>query len=105
MSEEQRRYPRRPLTAEIKQKLVGKFGAKCSLCGTESGPFEIAHILPLAYRGTNEESNLLLLCRNCSEINSSARPHEGEFVFYLAGLIKATAGFDTVQIESDYRER
>jgi len=48
--------------------------------------------------GISDERNLLLLCRNCSQSFSTGRPHESEFVFYLATLIKSTSGFDSLQI-------
>ena len=35
----------------------------CARCGVEEGPFEVDHMVPVALGGSNDESNLQLLCR------------------------------------------
>ena len=98
-SHNERRFPRRELSEEMKQTLLKKFGGNCAFCGASHLPLTIAHILPLAFGGSNDESNLLLLCPNCARWSDSARPHEAEFIHYLARLLESTSEFSSVEIE------
>lgn len=48
------------------EKIVFKIHGKiCALCGSSKHP-EIDHIIPIAKGGTNEISNLQVLCRKCN---------------------------------------
>ena len=45
--------------------LSDRDGAKCSLCGSTQ-KLQIDHILPVCNGGTNELSNLRILCKKCN---------------------------------------
>jgi len=49
---------------------IEQLGGKCVKCGynTDIRAMEIHHILPPSMGGTDDESNLVLLCRNCHAI-------------------------------------
>jgi 5-methylcytosine-specific restriction endonuclease McrA len=41
------------------------YGARCARCGA-SGQLHVDHIYPVKHGGSNELSNLQLLCRTCN---------------------------------------
>ena len=92
------RFPRRPLSNEIKKRLIAKSGGKCAICGAKGIALDVSHILPMAFGGTNTESNLLLLCPNCHR-SFDLRPHETEFIHYLATLLRSDREYSSVQVE------
>lgn len=59
---------RKQLPAAVRRKVLAR--GVCSQCNTDmhnsqSPPFEIDHIVPLALGGTDDLSNLRLLCQPC----------------------------------------
>lgn len=42
-------------------------GMRCSSCGTSDCIFDVHHIVYLSKYGTNQQHNLITLCRNCHE--------------------------------------
>jgi hypothetical protein len=38
----------------------------CAYCGSDEGPFEVDHIVPLAKGGTDDPRNLACACRTCN---------------------------------------
>lgn len=50
---------------DVKYSLIDKRGCRCEKCGRRGVRLELDHIIPIADGGTNEESNLQLLCRPC----------------------------------------
>lgn len=55
-------------TSEFKNKILLKTKGRCARCGCEVGPdnWSVEHILPISHGGTNDLSNLLMLCVNCN---------------------------------------
>lgn len=49
----------------IRKQLLEKFGNKCAYCGSPNS-LEIDHIRPLSVGGTNDMSNLQILCSACN---------------------------------------
>jgi 5-methylcytosine-specific restriction endonuclease McrA len=47
---------------ELYNKLVELYGEKCYMCGRSDVPLEIEHIIPLSAGGTNDITNLRLIC-------------------------------------------
>lgn len=70
----------------LKMKVFERDGNKCRYCHTESGPFEVDHILPISRGGKNRLSNLAVSCRTCNRSKhakvgikpkTSSRPPKG----------------------------
>lgn len=60
---------RRPLTRRLQNAVFKRDGFRCCECGVEPEDpkhLHIDHILPVAAGGTNEISNLRVLCRPCN---------------------------------------
>lgn len=51
-----------------KRELIKLRGAKCQHCGRPSERFHLHHIIHQAHGGTNEHSNLVLLCVDCHQL-------------------------------------
>ena len=54
------------IPAAIRSAVNDRHGPICTYCGTDEGPFDIDHILPLSRGGTNDPSNLTLACATCN---------------------------------------
>lgn len=56
----------------VKEDIYRKFNLTCSICGFKNGngikdkPMHIDHIVPIKYGGSNDISNLQLLCSDCN---------------------------------------
>lgn len=44
---------------------------RCTYCGSDEGPLECDHIVPLARGGTNDRSNLTTSCADCNRSKSA----------------------------------
>jgi 5-methylcytosine-specific restriction endonuclease McrA len=54
--------------AMIKPIILKAQGGRCKLCGTKTPDFrgwELSHIIPLARGGSDDRSNLEVICGNC----------------------------------------
>ena len=65
----QERSERRSFSPQIRSELEARQNFRCALCGVvltaEENP-QVDHIVPLALRGSNDRSNLQLICRSCN---------------------------------------
>ena len=71
---------RSKIQSKINPKILAAYGYKCAICGWSLTPSFLAkkylwshgceqhHIVPVAEGGTNEESNIILLCPNCHKM-------------------------------------
>jgi hypothetical protein len=59
------RKHRKALPKEILNKLLHKYNFKCVLCGSKE-KLSIDHIKPVSKGGTNDFSNLQILCKSCN---------------------------------------
>jgi 5-methylcytosine-specific restriction enzyme A len=57
--------PRISIPLPVRTYILQRDRQQCRQCGTSS-PLEIDHIIPLAVGGTNDLSNLQVLCRPCN---------------------------------------
>ncbi len=55
----------RYIPEHIKRAVMGRDNYRCRYCGSNLYP-EIDHIIPLSRGGTNDPSNLQVLCRGCN---------------------------------------
>ncbi len=92
--------PRRPISASARKALFERFGSKCAMCGATGAPLDVAHILPTASGGTDDDSNLTLLCANCNRSFDRGGISELEFISYLAKLIEGNHHFENTQVEA-----
>lgn len=69
----ERVYRRRPLTRVITNRVFRRDGFVCKHCGAEPGveKLHIDHILPLSAGGTNDLTNLQVLCEPCNLAKSN----------------------------------
>lgn len=49
----------------IKQRVMIRDGFSCQLCGRTGGSLQVDHIIPLEQGGSNNDSNLQVLCVDC----------------------------------------
>jgi len=91
---------RTPISKNIKERLIEATGGKCSVCGAESVPIEIAHIIPIARGGTSTPDNLTVLCANCHRSMDRGGFSEIEFNHYLYQLLQTNPIFTDIFIET-----
>ncbi|QWV98957.1 HNH endonuclease [Geomonas nitrogeniifigens] len=84
---------------EIKDRLIKKYGNKCSGCGAEGVNLEVCHIVPQIHGGSDDEDNLTLLCSLCHYRFDSFRLTEVEFNNYLSLLLENSKEFKDVRQE------
>jgi len=58
------------------QLLFVKQKGKCAYCRTRLGKYHVDHIEPIARGGSNDRSNLQLLCKPCNKTKSARDPLE-----------------------------
>lgn len=51
----------------IAQRIRHRDGRKCMACGATSTILDVHHIIYLSHHGTNQQNNLITLCRRCHE--------------------------------------
>lgn len=57
---------RRHVTSRVKKEVGARAGWKCECCETTvNANYEVDHIVPLYLAGSNDPSNLQLLCPDC----------------------------------------
>jgi HNH endonuclease len=52
---------------EVAQKIRKRDGKKCRFCGTADKELHVHHIVYLSHHGTNQQHNLITLCKPCHE--------------------------------------
>jgi len=69
-------------TKEQRNEFNKEFKFKCNMCKccTKEKPFEIDHITPLSGGGTNEKSNLQVLCKACHLIKTANEHETGQYI-------------------------
>jgi 5-methylcytosine-specific restriction endonuclease McrA len=69
--QEKPQIKRKKINKELRNQIINKQQNKCGECKTAlSSYFELDHIIGLQFGGTDEESNLSALCRECHGIKS-----------------------------------
>jgi hypothetical protein len=64
-------YKRRPLSPQLKKRIVERDGGKCLVCGNDKS-LEVDHIRPWFLGGADNEGNLQTLCTVCHKIKGGA---------------------------------
>lgn len=59
---------------DIARKIRHRDGYQCKVCGCTDSTLDVHHIIYLSHHGTNQQSNLITLCRRCHEVE-----HDREF--------------------------
>lgn len=52
---------------EVAQRIRRRDGFRCMECGATNTTLDVHHIIYLSHHGTNQQSNLITLCRKCHE--------------------------------------
>ena len=60
----------------IRQELLNKFDNKCNYCGSNDN-LQVDHIIPLSEDGSNDISNLQILCKTCNLKKGGKRGRNG----------------------------
>ena len=72
-TQQKSRDKRKKISKEARQHVVNKQENACGMCKLVLTPyFEIDHIVGLQFGGTDDESNLMALCRECHAMKSIA---------------------------------
>ncbi|QSA99940.1 HNH endonuclease [Methylomonas sp. EFPC1] len=82
-----------------KDRLSKKFDGECRACGATGVPLEIHYIVPLSSGGTDDESNLTLLCPNCNRTIANRQFTEIEFNHYLSRILDNSNAFHDIRME------
>jgi hypothetical protein len=90
----------RRLTDEQRAELLEQAGHTCSACGATLTSLQIAHVVPLALGGSDDLTNLTVLCQACHARLDLHQPRETEFIEFLAHLIERHPAFEHVQQDS-----
>lgn len=51
----------------IRNRIFRRDDFTCRYCGERGGELECDHVVPIARKGTNEDSNLVTACRRCNQ--------------------------------------
>jgi diadenosine tetraphosphate (Ap4A) HIT family hydrolase len=84
-----------PIPGSLRYEVLKRAGGRCELCGAshDEVPLDVDHIIPRNKGGSNDETNLQVLCRTCNaqkrdtddtdfrEVNASYAYRDGECVF------------------------
>lgn len=54
------------ITMTMRGKVLKRDHGRCRYCGTDQGPFEIDHVVPVAMGGTGAFANLVTACHPCN---------------------------------------
>jgi rubredoxin len=60
---------RKPIKPSLRFEILKRDGYRCQMCGVtakDGATLEIDHIYPISKGGTNDPSNLQVLCRDCN---------------------------------------
>ena len=87
--------------AQVKSRILEKTGGVCAVCGRslEFSKVTIEHYIPKYHGGTDDERNLLPLCRNCNKSKGSRLVQAKEHYPYL----KSDYVMETEQYEREYQ--
>lgn len=71
-------------TPEFKNKILLKTNGRCARCGCElnTDNQSVEHILPISHGGTNDLSNLLMLCIKCNQKKADKVYYPGDYYTY-----------------------
>ncbi len=71
--------------SQIKSRIIKKTGGVCAVCGRplEYEKVTIEHYIPKYHGGTDDERNLLPLCKNCNKSKGSRIVRAEEHYTYL----------------------
>ena len=87
--------------ANVKSRILEKTGGVCAVCGRplEFSKVTIEHYIPKYHGGTDDERNLLPLCRNCNRSKGSRLVQAKEHYPYL----KSAYVVETQQYEREFQ--
>ena len=79
--------------SKIKYRILEKTGGVCAVCGKtlEYEKVTIEHFIPKYHGGTDDERNLLPLCKNCNKRKGSRLVAAKEYYPYLGDAYRIEA--------------
>ncbi|WP_426956333.1 HNH endonuclease [Muricoccus radiodurans] len=94
---------RRTNLAAVKEAILKRDGAKCFICGTLNGPFDLHHIIPISKGGDKFDlDNLVLCCQNDNRMLRAGLDEAltNEYLFSIISSSSNHLGQFMVTIES-----
>lgn len=61
-------------------KILKNMGAKCSICGWNESTCDVHHIIPSSEGGTDDFTNLIVVCPNCHRVCHTTNKYTKEFL-------------------------
>jgi hypothetical protein len=65
---------RHPISAMVREAILERDGHRCAYCGTDKGPFQIDHVIPVARAGSCSPGNLAVACVPCNRAKGAEHP-------------------------------
>ena len=84
---------------DIKDEIIKRDEGKCQLCLEHKERFEIDHLIPLQYNGTNSKDNLQALCYGCHKFKTSFLDNHIISKIIQSSLDKKTLTREMIMIE------
>jgi 5-methylcytosine-specific restriction endonuclease McrA len=54
------------IPASLRSEIMRRDGHRCSYCGSDRGPFDLDHIVPIVLGGATDADNLVCACASCN---------------------------------------
>lgn len=61
-------------------KILKRSNKGCAICGWNESTCDIHHIIPKSVGGTNDNSNLILVCPNCHRVIHTTNKYDNDFL-------------------------
>jgi hypothetical protein len=90
---------RRPVSAEIRRRVLVEAGHKCSIPTCRHMEVDIHHIVPWAQSQSNEYSNLIALCPNCHRLAHAGKIDRKSLRLYKVNLRFAHDKYSQLEID------
>lgn len=89
----------------IRDQLMQEHGDTCPVCGRVGVPLHLCHLIPFAQGGSDDISNLAVMCPSCHVSFARHEPTEVEFSAFLFDLLSHNPNFAEGQLEPRISKR
>jgi hypothetical protein len=85
--------------------LVEQYQRRCPVCGRTDVDLQICHIVPVSAGGTDDITNLVVMCPTCHASFDRYQPTEVEFIAFLTDLLQKHPHFEGTRMEERVSEK